>query len=738
MKRISKVLMIISLLMTMALNPGQVKAETNNLVRNWDFESENNEGWEQNKVGKIVEGVSYTGGNKAGVVPSGCVDGYVGQYVYNLKPNTTYKITAQAKVDIDGAKAILATRVFNNEPWEYEQDSEKKAKILKEMAVTSTDWQEYSFEFKTELNTNKVFVSLVKWAGTSDANYEQVKNCNAYIDNVIIEEKDPVVIPEEDYTLVWEDQFNGEKLDLDKWRYETGYVRNKELQEYVDSEENVYLENGDLVLKATKKDTPVTVDINGEAHTMYYDSGSIESFGHQDVLYGKIEMRAKLTNGQGVWPAFWTLGSEWTSEGQLNEGTAWPECGEIDIMEAPVQSASGVNKTTWATLHYQKNGSYQKTGGEYNFSEDLASDYHIYGINWTPEKIEWYFDDVVFYTVDISNIENFQKPHFVKLNLAVGGSWPGNTIDETKLPAEYRIDYVTYSQTEEQKAAADAFYANAPQISGVKDVTVLKGTPILQENGESGLDLLDGVQAVDKNGQELEVGVSTLPSTIDTNTVGETILVYTAKDESGVYGRTYATLTVVDLPVKDELKQLIEEVEALNAEDYTPNSWAVLTEQLSKAKGVLEDTTVWQEDVDTMVETLKASKDALVQRANSTELETEIAEIEKLDSQKYTTETWNNLAGVLADAKAVAADKNATQAQVDDILALLIEAKEQLKLKEEGSVSVPWTNLTPSQQKEATNNSVNTGDESPIGMLMATVLLSSSMLYVLKKRKNNC
>ncbi|OUQ08201.1 hypothetical protein B5E92_04820 [Erysipelatoclostridium sp. An15] len=737
MKKISKVLMIISLLMTMALNIGQVKAKTNNLVRNWDFESENNEGWEQNKVGHVIDGVSYGDGNKAGVVPSDCADGYVGQYIYNLKPNTTYKITVQAKVDTDGAKAILATRVFDNNPWEYEGKPEKD-QILKEMAVTSTNWQEYSYEFNTALNTNKVFVSLVKWAGVSDSNYEAVKKCNAYIDNVIIEEVNSIEVPEEDYNLVWEDQFNGEKLDLDKWRYETGYVRNKELQEYVDSEENVYLENGDLVLKATKKDEPVTVTVDGQDHKMYYNSGSIESFGHQDVLYGKIEMRAKLTNGKGFWPAFWTLGSEWTSEGQLGEGTAWPECGEIDIMEAPVQSPDGVNKTTWATIHYQKNGSYQKMGGEYKFSEDLADDYHIYGINWTPEKIEWYFDDIVFYTADISDIENFQKPHFVKLNLAVGGSWPGNTIDESKLPAEYRIDYVTYSQTEEQKAAADAFYANAPQISGVKDIKVLKGTPILQENGESGLDLLDGVQAVDKNGKKLTVGVSTLPSTFDTNTVGETMLVYTAKDDSGVYGRTYATLTVVDLPVKDELKKLIEDVELLNADDYTPNTWSKLQNDLTKAKQVLEDNSVWQEDVDSMVKTLEASIGSLVKRADITKLELEINNIEKLDSQKYTAETWDNLASVLVDAKAVAADKNVTQTQVDDILSRLVDAKGQLKLKEDGSVSVSWTNLTPSQQKETTNKVVKTSDESPIGMLMTTLLLSSSMLYVLKKRKNNC
>lgn len=736
MKKISKVLMIISLLMTMALNTGQVKAKTNNLVRNWDFESENNEGWEQNKVGHVIDGVSYGDGNKAGVVPSDCADGYVGQYIYNLKPNTTYKITVQAKVDTDGAKAILATRVFDNNPWEYEGKPEKD-QILKEMAVTSTNWQEYSYEFNTALNTNKVFVSLVKWAGVSDSNYEAVKKCNAYIDNVIIEEVNSIEVPEEDYNLVWEDNFNGEKLDLNKWRYETGYVRNNELQEYVTGEENVYLEDGDLVLKATKKDEPVT--ING--HELLYNSGSIETFGHQDVLYGKIEMRAKLTNGKGFWPAFWTLGSEWTSEGQLNTGTAWPDCGEIDIMEAPVQNENGINYDTHATLHYG-NGSdrpwFPGCEGVYTHDENLADDYHIYGINWTPEKIQWYFDDKVFYEWDITDNEYFHKPHFVKLNLAVGGSWPGSPIETTPFPAEYRVDYVTYSQTEEQKEAAESFYEKAPKISGVKDITVLQGTSIVQAGDESGLDLLEGITATDKDGKSLDVDVSTLPSEIDTSKTGDIMLVYTAKDDSGVYGRTYANLKVVDLPVKDELKKLIEDVELLNANDYTPNTWSKLQNDLTKAKQVLEDNSVWQEDVDSMVQTLKASMESLVKRADTTKLELEINNIEKLDKTKYDEESWNKLDEILNEAYKIMQDKNVTQATVDDILSRLVDAKGQLKLKEDGSVSVSWTNLTPSQQKETTNKVVKTSDESPIGMLMATLLLSSSMLYVLKKRKNNC
>lgn len=737
MGKVSKMLLSLSLLASLALNVVHVEAATNNLVQNWDFESENNnEGWNQNKNGFVTTGESYGDGHKSGVVPSDCADGYVGQYVINLKPNTTYKITAQAKVDIDGAKAILATRVFNGDPWENEGKPEQ-SQILKEMAVTSTDWQEYSYEFTTVLNTTKVLVSLVKWAGTTDSNYEAVKNCNAYIDNVIIEEKNPVVIPEEDYTLVWEDQFSGETLDLNKWRYETGYVRNKELQEYVSSEENVYLDNGDLVLKATKKDEPVTVTVDGQEHKMYYNSGSIETFGHQDVLYGKIEMRAKLTNGKGFWPAFWTLGSEWTSEGQLEEGTAWPDCGEIDIMEAPVQNENGINYDTHATLHYGNGNDrpwFDGCEGVYTHNENLADDYHIYGINWTPEKIQWYFDGEVFYEWDITDNEYFHKPHFVKLNLAVGGSWPGNPNDSTPFPAEYRVDYVSYSQTEEQKAAADAFYENAPRISGIKDITVLKGTPILQENGESGLDLLEGVKAVDKNGKNLTVGVSTLPSEIDTNKVGEIMLVYTTKDESGIYGRTYATLKVIDLPDKDELRSLIAEIENMNADAYTPNSWNQLQKELQSAKQILGNNSVWQEDVDAAVNSLKRCKEALVKVADTSKLESEIDEIKKLDKTKYSADTWANLEKVLNEAVMVLSDKNAEQEKVDTIFTELQTARDNLKpINNDVIIN---DNETDNKKTQSNSTKVKTGDTSPIVIFGSLFVMSSVvLLYIILKEK---
>lgn len=618
MRKLLKLLLVASLFTGITSNVNNVSAmedEPKNLVVNWDFEStdSNSVGWENNKNGFICDGVSYGNGKKSGIVPSGCADGYVGQYVQGLEKNTTYKVTVQAKVDKPGGKAILATRVFTDNPWENDGDNEKKKQILKETYITSTEWKEYSYEFTTCLDTNKVFVSLIKWTSPSDGEYEAVKNCNAYIDNVVIEKAPSVTLPDEsEYNEVWKDDFSGDKLDLTKWSYETGYVRNNELQEYVASEDNVFVKDGNLVLRATKKDQPVTV----KGHRLYFNSGSIETFGHQDVLYGKIEMRAQLVNGKGFWPAFWTLGFD------RFDGKGWPDCGEIDIMEAPVLSSDGVNYDSHATLHYGNKTDrpwFPGCEGVYTHSENLANDYHVYGINWTPEKIQWYFDDEIFYEWDITDNDYFHKPHFIKLNLAVGGNWPGEPNDLTQFPTDYKVDYVSYSQTEEQAQASEEFYEKCPQISGVKDIIVSKGASIIQAGNETGINLLEGITAKDSKGASLDVKVSTLPKQIDTSKVGETMLVYTSIDSNGIYGRAYATLKVVDKDVdKMQLKDAIDKVKELKETNYTKDSWSIVEKALEAANIVLFNNNATQTEIDLALEALNNAVDKLVKSDTST------------------------------------------------------------------------------------------------------------------------
>lgn len=244
------------------------------------------------------------------------------------------------------------------------------------------------------------------------------------------------------YTQVWADEFNGKKLNRDDWNvelHEPGWV-NSEQQEYVDSEENIYVKDGTLVLKPVKKTE------NGKTS---YTSGRVNTQGKHDYKYGMFEARVKVPKGQGYLPAFWLMPTDENLYGQ------WPKCGEIDGMEVMGQET---NKC-YGTIHYgspheEKQGTKTLESGVKDFSED----YHVFDVEWEPGKITWYVDGVKFHEADnwYSAVEGkgtktypapFDQPFYVILNLAVGGSWVGMTDDTTDFEkAAYAIDYVRVYQ----------------------------------------------------------------------------------------------------------------------------------------------------------------------------------------------------------------------------------------------------------------------------------------------------
>ena len=172
------------------------------------------------------------------------------------------------------------------------------------------------------------------------------------------------------YKLVWEDNFDGEKLNLDDWNFEyhePGWV-NAELQAYVDSERNTYVKDGMLYIQAIKE------MIDGKP---YYTSGRINTQKKHDFQYGRFEVRAKVPSGKGFLPAFWMMPTDESFYGQ------WPKCGEIDIMEVHGSALS----TSYGTLHFgephtQKQGSYTLPDGQENFSEA----FHVLRVNGTQEN----------------------------------------------------------------------------------------------------------------------------------------------------------------------------------------------------------------------------------------------------------------------------------------------------------------------------------------------------------------
>ncbi len=155
--------------------------------------------------------------------------------------------------------------------------------------------------------------------------------------------------------------------------------------------------------------------------------------------YGRFEARIMLPFGQGVWPAFWMLGDNISSVG-------WPRCGEIDIMEYIGPQDAG---SVYGTIHTQGASGAKSIGGKHvlGAGRKPSDAYHLYAVEWEPEEIRWYFDDVQYKSVNRSGLPagavwSFDKPFHLLLNLAVGGNWPKNPDDSTRFPQFMRVDYV--------------------------------------------------------------------------------------------------------------------------------------------------------------------------------------------------------------------------------------------------------------------------------------------------------
>lgn len=245
----------------------------------------------------------------------------------------------------------------------------------------------------------------------------------------------------EGYNLKWEDQFEGDSLNRDDWNVELhdpGWVNN-ELQSYVDSPENIYIEDGSLVLKPVE-----TVNEDG---SVSYTSGRVNTQNKHDFKYGLFEARVKVPEGQGFLPAFWMMPTNENLYGQ------WPRCGEIDIMEV----LGNDTDTSYGTIHY--GNPHSESQGSYTLEEGTFSDeYHVFDVEWEPGKISWYVDGKLIHTEDnwysategqgeVTYPAPFDQPFYIILNLAVGGNWPGNPDETTDIAnSAYYIDYVKVYQ----------------------------------------------------------------------------------------------------------------------------------------------------------------------------------------------------------------------------------------------------------------------------------------------------
>ena len=225
--------------------------------------------------------------------------------------------------------------------------------------------------------------------------------------------------------LIWEENFDGKSLNFENWNFELGDGcpncgwGNNERQLY--TTENHQVDNGLLTITAKK---------SGDGYT----STRITTKGKKEFLYGRIEARAKLPIGHGIWPAFWMLGTNISSVG-------WPQCGEIDILEYVGREPDMV----FTSLHTKDSHGNTVNTKKTKFS-DIEEGYHVYAAEWSTDKIEFYVDDILVYTfaptVKTQDTWPFNQPFYIIVNMAIGGNFGGPKVDDSIFPQDFVIDYI--------------------------------------------------------------------------------------------------------------------------------------------------------------------------------------------------------------------------------------------------------------------------------------------------------
>ena len=232
---------------------------------------------------------------------------------------------------------------------------------------------------------------------------------------------------------LWHDEFDGETIDTSKWTFEIGTGAggwgNNEWEYYTSRKENAYIKDGVLHIRAQKE------DYEGQKYT----SARMITKDKFAFTYGTVEARIALPTGKGIWPAFWMLG-------QNIDEVSWPACGEIDIIEA----VNTENKI-YGTNHWANGAEYATYGnntGDYRnqkFELDITQ-FHTYKFTWDEKYIRMFVDDFMYHEILIENnegdTEEFHKPFFFLLNVAVAGNWPGFEVDDSQFPNEMLVDYI--------------------------------------------------------------------------------------------------------------------------------------------------------------------------------------------------------------------------------------------------------------------------------------------------------
>jgi len=235
------------------------------------------------------------------------------------------------------------------------------------------------------------------------------------------------------YTLAWNEEFNGTAIDATNWTLETGNGGwgNNELQNYTGRSENAFLSAGNLIIEARSE------SYGGSNYT----SARMITKGKKVFKFGRIDIRAKMPKGQGIWPALWMLGNN-------IDAVSWPTCGEIDILELlghePNKIYGTLHWSTGGSNHASKGSSFISTTGSYD------QQFHVYSLIWKQDVVKVLVDDVEFTQVTKADLGAatypFNADFFFIFNIAVGGNWPGVPNTTTEFPQRMVVDYLRVFQ----------------------------------------------------------------------------------------------------------------------------------------------------------------------------------------------------------------------------------------------------------------------------------------------------
>lgn len=309
-----------------------------------------------------------------------------------------------------------------------------------------------------------------------------------------------------EWQLIYNEDFDGNALDRSIWHNEVNCYGggNNELQCYTDGNHNVFVDDGHLIIEARQEsfsgpahfDDSPEYDPRDQSVTRDYTSARIRTKHALDIQYGRVEVRAKLPQGQGLWPAIWMLPTE-------NRYGGWPHSGEIDIMEAVNLNSQRADNLIYGTLHYgdtSPNNSYTHT--KTSLVSEPWADFHEYAIEWEQNEIRWFIDGTHYATQRPANQDQigwftvpraagyepkptseggmpFNHPFHLILNVAVGGNWPGEVGDNTLFPQRMEIDYVRVYECAEGNQQGEGC---ANSVNAINPEVIPAGLPLPAED----------------------------------------------------------------------------------------------------------------------------------------------------------------------------------------------------------------------------------------------------------------